>query len=160
MIQYIISGGQEGADVAGLEVALSLGIKIGGWAPKNYMQKSGPNPDLLKGKYNLKEHKGGYKERTYENARVSDGTIRCAVDFFSPGELCTLNAAKKFNKPTFDVYLPQPASEEEFVIWVIRHQIKILNVAGNTQNTKGFDVYNSTFNWLYRALQNLYRRIK
>lgn len=160
MIEYIISGGQEGADVAGLEVALKLGIKIGGWAPSGYIQKSGPNPDLLKGRYNLKEHKGGYKERTYENVKVSTGTIRCCVDFFSPGEICTLNAIKKFNKPHFDVYLPNAVSEEEFVIWILRYQIKILNVAGNCQSTKGFDIYNMTFDWLYRALQNLYRRIK
>jgi len=159
MIEYIISGGQTGADQAGLEVALQLKIKTGGWAPRDFMTKDGSNPDLLKNRYNLKEHDGQYKERTYENVKVSSGTIRCAVDFWSPGEICTLNAIKKHRKPYFDIYLPNPPSEEEFIIWIIRYQIKVLNVAGNTQNTRGFDIYNMTFNWLYRALQNLNRRM-
>lgn len=159
MIEVIISGGQTGADQAGLEVGKQLKLRTGGYAPKGWITKDGPNQELLQGRYNLREHKSGYKERTYENARVSDGTIRCAVDFFSPGELCTLNATKKHNKPHFDIYLPNPPAEEEFVIWIIRYQIKTLNVAGNTQHTKGFDIYSMTYNWLYRAMQNLYRRI-
>jgi len=34
MITKIISGGQIGADQAGLEVALELNIPHGGWCPK------------------------------------------------------------------------------------------------------------------------------
>jgi hypothetical protein len=159
MIEVILSGGQTGADQAGLEVARQTKITTGGWAPNGWLTKDGPNQELLQGKYNLREHKGGYKDRTYENVRVSDGTIRCAVDFYTPGEICTFNAIRKYNKPHFDVYLLNPPSEEEFVIWVLRYQIKILNVAGNTENTKGYKIYSMTFNWLYRALQNLYRRM-
>lgn len=158
MIKYIISGGQTGADQAGLEAAHQLGISTGGWAPRNYITKDGPNPTLLKDRYNLKEHSGEYKQRTYENAKVSDGTVRCAVDFWSPGEICTLNAIKKFNKPYFDVYLPNPASTEEFIIWLLRYQIKILNVAGNTQNTKGFDIFTMTYNYLLKSIKNLFER--
>lgn len=158
MIEYIISGGQTGADVAGLQVAIDRNIKTGGWASHGYMQKPGPNPELLRDKYNLKEHKGGYKERTYENARVSDGTIRCAVDFYSPGEICTLNAIKKFNKPYFDVYLLNPVSIKEFTIWILRHQIKVLNVAGNTQGTRGIDIYTRTYRYLDRCIKDLMNR--
>ena len=155
MIEYIISGGQVGADQAGLEAAYLGNIKTGGWAPLNYETKTGPNPELLKDKYNLKEHKGGYKERTYENVRVSDGTIRCCVDFFTPGELCTFNAIRKFKKPHFDVYLPNPASHKDLLIWLLRYNIKVLNVAGNTQHTKSFDIYNMTLKYLFEFLQFL-----
>jgi hypothetical protein len=160
MIDYVISGGQLGADVAGLDVAINLGIKIGGWAPHGWLQKEGPNPELLRDTYHLKEHKGGYKERTWENVKVSDGTIRCCVDFYSPGEICTMNAIRNFNKPHFDAYLKNPASVSEFAIWVLRYNIKILNVAGNTQHTKSLDIYTLTYNYLYRALNNLIERIK
>jgi hypothetical protein len=160
MITTIISGGQTGADQAGVEVGVQLQLRTGGYAPNGWITKDGPNQKVLQERYKLREHKHGYKERTYDNVRVSDGTIRCAVDFWSPGEICTLNAIKKYNKPYFDVYLPNPASAEEFVIWVIRYQIKVLNVAGNCQKTKGFDIFSMTFNWLRNALQNLYKRVQ
>ena len=153
MIEYIISGGQTGADVAGLDAALENKISIGGWACKGYLQKDGPNPELLRDKYGLKEHKGGYKDRTWENVKVSHGTIRCCVDFFSPGEICTMNAIKKFNKPWFDVYLPNPASHKDMLIWVLRYNIKVLNVAGNTQGTKDYDIYTRTYHYINRFLK-------
>jgi hypothetical protein len=159
MIQYIISGGQTGADQAGLQVALDHSIKTGGWSAHGWLTKDGPNQELLQGRYNLKEHTGGYKQRTHENAKVSDGTIRCCVDFFSPGEICTLNGIKKFKKPHFDIYLPQPASHKDLLIWLLRYNIKVLNVAGNTQGTKGFDIYTMTYNYLDQFLIYL-RRIR
>lgn len=157
MIEYIISGGQTGADCAGLDAAIANKINIGGWAPAGYIQKDGPNPGLLRDKYGLKEHKGSYKERTYENVKVSSGTIRCAVDFFSPGEICTFNAIRKFNKPFFDVYLPNPASHKDLLIWVLRYNVKVLNVAGNTQGTRNFDIHTMTYNYLNEFLQFLMR---
>ena len=159
MLTHIISGGQTGADQAGLEIAHRFRIPTGGWAPKGYITKDGPNIDL-KERFNLKEHRGGYKERTYENVRVSDGTIRCAVDFFTGGELCTLNAIREHNKPYFDAYLLNPASPEEFVIWILRHQIKVLNVAGNSQHTRSLDTHTLTYNYLYRAINNLIERAR
>lgn len=49
----IISGGQTGADVAGLKAVASFNakrnkviLKTGGWCPANYMTVTGPNPDL------------------------------------------------------------------------------------------------------------------
>ncbi len=152
MIQLIISGGQTGADEAGLAVGKKYGIKTGGWAPKNFMTKNGPAPDLLGSTYNLIEHKGGYKERTYENAKFADGTIRCCVDFFSPGEICTLNAINKYNKPFFDVYLPNPASHQDLLIWMLRYHIRRINIAGNIQGTKGFDIFEMTYQYLYRFI--------
>ncbi len=160
MIELIISGGQTGADIAGLEVGLTNNIRILGWAPKNFMMKDGPNPDLLKGKYGLQEHKGGYKERTYENVKCTDATIRCCVDFYSAGEICTLNAIKQFKKPHFDIYLLNPPSIQDFVIWILRHNIKRLNVAGNTQNKKGVDIFKLTYEYLHKSIRYLDRIMK
>lgn len=152
MIKYIISGGQTGADIAGLDAAIANKIAIGGWAPNGWQQKNGPNLEL-RDKYKLREHSGGYKERTWENIKVSTGTIRCCVDFYSPGEICTLNGIKKFNKPYFDVYLPNPASHKDLLIWVLRYNIQILNVAGNTQGTRDLDIYGMTFRYISRFLK-------
>mgnify|MGYP006305357071 FL=1 len=51
MLQKIISGGQTGADRAGLDVAIELGIPHGGWIPKGRKAEDGVLPD----KYHLQE---------------------------------------------------------------------------------------------------------
>lgn len=156
MITLIVSGGQTGADQAALAVGQKLGIVIGGYAPAGYLTKDGPQPDLLKS-YNLIEHEGGYKQRTYRNVEITEGTLRCCVDFFSPGEICTLNAIKRYNKPYFDVYLPNPASHQDLLIWMLRHHIRKINVAGNIQNTKGFDIFSMTYRYLYEFIHYVMR---
>ena len=51
MLKKIISGGQTGADRAGLDVAIKKGIPHGGWIPKGRKTEDGTLPT----KYNLSE---------------------------------------------------------------------------------------------------------
>lgn len=135
MLRKVISGGQTGADQAGLYVAGNRGIEIGGWAPIGWRTSVGPN--LLLKLLGLKEHKGGYKARTWENVKGSDGTIRLAVSFLSPGEKCTLNACRNHKKPHIDVDLLNPRQPKEVAQWIIKNRIKVLNVAGNAEGGTG-----------------------
>lgn len=160
MIQMIISGGQTGADQAGLKAGKDMGWKTGGYAPKDFLTNEGPNPDLLAGTYNLAEHKGGYKERTRENVKIGTATIRCCVDFWSAGEICTMNAIREFKKPHFDIYLPNPPSIQDFVIWLFRHQVQILNVAGNTENKRDMDIFEMSYSYLYKSFKYFDRIMK
>ena len=156
MIELVVSGGQTGADVGGLEAAYQCGIQTSGWAPPLYMTKDGPNEELLKGKYNLGEHgKKGYKPRTYSNVKMSQGTVRCAVDFYSPGEICTLNAIKHYKQTHFDIYLLNPPSIDSCIIWLLNNGITILNVAGNTQKTRDIDIYGLTYTYLVKVFTRL-----
>ena len=54
MVRKIISGGQTGADQAGLAVAKRLGIPTGGFVPKGFLTEAGPRPDLA-AEYGLEE---------------------------------------------------------------------------------------------------------
>jgi len=57
----IISGGQTGADRAGLDAATEAGISVGGYCPKGRLAEDGRVPDH----YPLVElTKGGYAVRT------------------------------------------------------------------------------------------------
>src|ERR1700746_1175940 len=49
VIARIISGGETGVDLAGLEAARSCGIATGGTAPKGYRTEAGPRAELLRG---------------------------------------------------------------------------------------------------------------
>ena len=45
MIEKVISGGQTGADEAGLFAAKEFGIKTGGWMPRKFLNERGENPE-------------------------------------------------------------------------------------------------------------------
>lgn len=135
MIEKIISEAQTGADQAGLIAAEKMGLLTGGTIPKGCKTLSGPNPQLLK-RFNLKESESSsYPVRTEQNVIDSDGTIRFAKTFSSPGERCTFRAINKHLKPCFDVDLLNPPPHDEVVEWVLKNKIRVLNVAGNSEQT-------------------------
>lgn len=147
MIKKIISGGETGADRAGLDAALSQGIKTGGTMPFAYKALDGFHPDF-KTKYDIEMHdSSSYVPRTKKNARDSDGTIRFAMDFESPGEKCTLKAINSYKKPYIDVDFHDPISVEDVIKWIEDNEIEVLNVAGNSESTSP-GIYEFTFNFL------------
>ena len=153
----IISGGQTGADQAGLRVAKELGFKTGGWAPKGWKTSKGSQKGLLKS-FNLKESDSNYKERTYKNVEYSNATIRLAVDFNTPGEKCTMNAINSFKAPWIDIDLLNPRPMSEVIEFLVLVKPSILNIAGNTQNTNDYDIYKMTCKYLKNILKE-YKRI-
>jgi hypothetical protein len=132
-LRKIISGGQTGADQAGLEAAKSCLLETGGWAPKGWFTEDGPRHGLLKG-FGLCECGSGYAERTRLNVKDSDATIRFALDFNSKGERCTKRAIEDFDKLYFDVNLNDPPPPAEVAQWLDENNIEVLNVAGNSQS--------------------------
>jgi hypothetical protein len=135
VIEKVISGGQTGADQAGLRAAKGCGIPTGGWLPHGCITLEGPRPDLL-ALYDMKEHSAsGYPPRTEANVKDSDGTIRFAKTFKSAGEKCTLRAIKWFNRHYFDVDIANLPPVERVREWLAENNIKVLNVAGNSEDT-------------------------
>jgi len=134
IVKKVISGGQWGADVAGLAAAHDLGIETGGTAPKGFRTIYGSNPKLQA--LGLVEHESWeYKPRTWDNVKNSDGTIRFAYNFDSPGEQCTLGGIMKFRKPHLDIDLYELELKNylpfDFIEWVDEFNIQVVNVAGN-----------------------------
>lgn len=135
MLRKIISGGQTGADEAGLFVGKRFGLETGGTMPLGFRTLTGPRPDFA-ALYGVVQHTSeAYPPRTELNARDSDATLRLACDFESPGERCTLRAVKKAGKQHFDVDLSDPPPVEDVIQWMILHGVQILNVAGNSEQT-------------------------
>ena len=72
MLRKIISGGQTGADQAGLDVAIKNNIPHGGAIPRGRMTENG----VLAEKYKLTEMTTkSYPKRTAKNVMDSDGTV-------------------------------------------------------------------------------------
>ncbi len=129
-VTKIISGGQVGADRAGLDFAIQHGIPHGGWCPKYRMAQDGVVPE----KYQLQEaEKPGYPYRTKMNVRYSDATVVFTTDPPGRGSALTVQSCFDFGRPclvlTPDKPLPQSARLlREFIT---EHRVKTLNVAGS-----------------------------
>jgi len=137
----IISGGQTGADIGGVAAGLQAGLETGGTMPPNFLTEVGSKPDWAE-KYKMKAHPTqstnigyGYRVRTEQNVKDSDGTIRFASHRKSRGEICTFNAIKKHEKPYIDVDFNDPMSHNDVVAWIKANSIEVLNVAGNREST-------------------------
>ncbi len=134
-LSKIISGGQTGADQAGVIAAKLCGYETGGTMPAGFRTLDGPNPAFAK-EYGLKESLDySYRTRTIQNVCDSDGTIRFARDFSSAGEKLTLHAIKTDLKPYIDVDIEKPIPVAEVCAWITKHKIIVLNVAGNSEQT-------------------------
>jgi hypothetical protein len=99
----VISGGQTGADLAGLWVARHLGLETGGMAPKGWETLAGPKPSLGS-IFGLTESTGGYRQRTVENVKAADKTLVFSRNMRSPGTVLTINSCKKLGRHD-DVFL-------------------------------------------------------
>lgn len=130
MIKKVVSGGQTGADRAGLDAALELKLPHGGWCPKGRKAEDGTMPSH----YIQQETKySGYKVRTEWSIRDSDGTLIIKEGDLQGGTLKTARDARRTLKPLFIISLDarNPTKEtKDFVQWVRSNKIEVLNVAG------------------------------
>ena len=73
-LRSVISGGQSGADQAGISAAKFLEYQTGGRCPKGWLTENGAEPWLRE--FGLLETSSpGYSSRTYANVLGSDGTV-------------------------------------------------------------------------------------
>lgn len=154
----VISGGQTGADQAGLIAAACFGIATGGWMPKGFKTATGPDPHLA-AKYGLREHDGDYAERTEANVRDSDGTIHLAASFNTLGEKCTQKWIRNHSKPHLEVDMNQPIPVADVVDWLRKHTIRVLNVAGNVEPKSKTAKASGITQFVVRYLSDVFRAL-
>jgi len=120
-LRKVISGGQTGADQAGIIEARKLGLETGGWAPRGWRTEDGAAPWLEE--YGLKQHPSSrYPPRTIANVNDSDCTFWFG-NIGSPGYWCTRNACVAAGKP---FKLAATSS-----LRVEAESYEVINIAGN-----------------------------
>jgi hypothetical protein len=130
-VAKIVSGAQTGADRAGLDVAMELGIATGGWVPRGRRAEDGTIPARYSG---LEETEStDYAVRTRRNVRDSDATL--IVTFGPPtgGTALTVASARSLRKPVLvlDLDLADAAAAAgELRRWLGETRPRVLNVAG------------------------------
>jgi hypothetical protein len=152
LLRKIISGGQIGADQAGLFAAEQLGLTTGGWAPRGFRTDDGPMYDLGP-RFKLIEHSSSnYQPRTYSNVLVSDATVLFGRD--SPGYRLTAKYANNLIRPIYPVMYPIhniTFYDASFRAWLNENAIVVLNVAGNRESTNP-GITKFVFDFLVRNL--------
>jgi hypothetical protein len=131
----IISGGQTGAEIAGIDAAIENGLPYGGWLPEGRRTENGP----LDSKYtNMMElEDADYPDKTEQNVKDADGTA-----IFSHGKLTgdaslAHGFARIHNKPVLHLdmnELSETEAIESSIEWIYRNKIEILNVTGSPES--------------------------
>jgi hypothetical protein len=97
------SGGQTGVDRAALDVALELGIPIGGWLPRGRLAEDGRVPERYEG---LREADAAdYALRTRLNVEDTDATLVLRIGVATGGTRSTLDTARRLRRPVLDIDL-------------------------------------------------------
>lgn len=146
----VISGGQTGVDRAALDVALDLGIPIGGWCPRGRRAEDG----RIHEKYALRETgRRDYAQRTEYNVRDADGTLIIATGDLAGGTALTRHFAARCRKPCLVVDPTDMESASKVVAWLAAHDIGVLNVAGPREGSQP-GVYGRTAAFLRRVFMD------
>jgi predicted Rossmann-fold nucleotide-binding protein len=151
-IGKIISGGQTGVDRAGLDVAMELGIPIGGYCPKGRHAEDGTIP----AKYNLTElSSSGYHVRTEKNVKASDATLILYLKELVGGSKLTYNLALKHKKPVLALNIEDDSIVSIATNFLRCHNIQTLNIAGPRESYSGNQVYTHARAILLEILREL-----
>src|ERR1700738_4227821 len=113
MLRKIISGGQTGADRAGLDFAIERGLEHGGYVPRGRKAEDGRIDD----RYNLVElSTSSYSARTRRNIKESDGTVIFSLErLLSGGTKLTQDYANKLGKPVLHIYRKERILNQDLV---------------------------------------------
>ena len=124
----IVSGGQTGADRAGLDWALANGNSCGGWCPSGRLAEDG----VIDARYPLKETPSpGYSQRTEWNVRDSEGTVIFSLSReLTGGSALTETFAKRWQRPCLHLYPQADEPAKQLVAFVDEFFINTLNIAG------------------------------
>lgn len=137
----IISGGQSGADLAGLKAGKALGYPTGGCMPDGFLTEDGKHPEYAD-LYGVRELPyGNYSERTRVNVLESHGTL-CFGDMTSPGMSLTIKLCRLYHRPHLMVGDESDgvthihwSDTDDARHWVTLYALGILNIAGNREGT-------------------------
>ena len=142
MLRKIISGGQTGADRAGLDFAIEVGLEHGGFVPRGRRAEDG----RISENYHLTELSSiSYAVRTKRNVREGDGTVVFRLDpILTGGSALTFEYAGQVKKPRIHIHKSATDYSEEGFLkelgrlkdFIESNQIAVLNVAGPRESNQ------------------------
>jgi hypothetical protein len=130
VIDRIISSGRTGVELAGLDVAVKLGVSHGGWASRGMRNAQGPLPE----RYGLKEVPAlGFKHAMEQNIINSDGTLLVTRGQKTIESRFAVETALSHQRQLLHLDLSQYSLFEAASLassWISLQKIKILFITG------------------------------
>ena len=161
MLKKVISGGQTGVDIAGLEAAKEAGFQTGGYMPRGFLTEDGKKPVYAKEFEVMATSSPDYPDRTRLNIRNSDATLQIAANWKSRGEKLTSKIIEELNKKSLQVTVSDPGGEpseeqaKKVADWINAEGITTLNIAGNSESTCP-----GIHDWASKLLRIVFRLIR
>lgn len=153
-VAWLRSGGQTGADRAGLDAGRALGIRICGWCPKGGLAEDMPSSPGLLAEYPklIEGPSEDYVERTAWNVRDAHATLIVAPAGLEPGSGTEMTKlfADALGRPCLVVEGPEDADEVRAWLESLGHGVT-LNVAG-PRESKCPGTYHATYELLVSVL--------
>lgn len=147
-LQRVISGAQTGADQAGLFTAEALAIPTGGTCPLGCRTESGDRRDLI-ARFGLTESPSSdYQVRTLANVKAASGTAVFG-DVAETGSALTCRLVRVEHGEGGLKINPTALELRE---WILRDEIRVLNIAGNRLSKLGIPAYDALVLLLVDAL--------
>lgn len=155
-ISKIISGGQTGADRAGLDAAIYLNIPYGGTCPKGRRSEDGKIPDIY---ILIESPQMNYLVRTEDNIKDSDLTLLFTRGVPSGGSKKTIELCKKHSKPCLYINCTNKCDfavlANNIINWLNQYDKElIVNIAGSRES-KHPGIYKQVFNIMIEVLINV-----
>lgn len=134
MLKRVISGGQTGADKAGLRAARVAGIPTGGTVPRGWRTERGTDLELRA--FGVLEHESSdYPPRTRANVENSDGTLIISRLPVRGGSALTASLARRLRKPYLIVSRLNQEESDNVTIFLGGKKIETLNIAGSRESS-------------------------
>jgi hypothetical protein len=140
MLRKIVCGGQTGADRAGLDFAVEVGLEHGGYVPKGRKAEDGRIDD----RYHLTELAStSYPVRTRRNATESDSTVIVTLKpELEGGSALAARCAREASRPFLHLHRTgEPAGLDcvletatQLAAFLGAHGVAVLNVAGSRES--------------------------
>lgn len=160
-LRKIISGGQTGADQAGLFAGEEFGLETGGHMPAGFKTVHGDRPEFGP-RFGIETTESPqYPDRTKLNVQNADATIRLASDFTTAGERLTLRFVNMMSKPSLSVRLvpePDDIAVERCVQFLNTFDVQVLNVAGNADRGHKTFHFDAALDFLRKVLSRMETR--
>ncbi len=153
-VRKIISGGQTGADRAGLDAAIDLEIDYGGSITKGRRTEDGTLPERYDKITELETT--SYPARTEKNVVDSDATVIFTYTEIGAGSALTVELAKNHNKPHLHINLENMRNGDaikDVSEWLDKVKPTVLNVAGSRESGAN-GIYNRVYGILKAVLKD------
>jgi hypothetical protein len=152
----IVSGGQAGAERAGLCAAEACGISTAGWFDEsNHTTPEHRQDASVPARFGLRPHAGGRADRIRAHVLDSDATLRLGYNFTNLEDEISRRVLESLDTEFLDVRLDRLLPIQDAADWIVTRRIRTLHVTGNPERSLSALVFTASLAFLLDLFRTL-----